>query len=165
MLAFDLLAPQPGEAVLEIGYGGGGLLRRLAEEKLGRLAGVDVSSSVPSRIEGAELARASAVALPFADASFDAVVSVSVLHFWTDLDPALAEIGRVLHYGGRLVLVFEPPQALRKWKGSRHGFQMWSEKDVTRAARQAGLLLEARADDHGRKPDYFVGLRLRKGAE
>ena len=29
-LAFDLLAPKPGEALLEIGFGGGALLERLA---------------------------------------------------------------------------------------------------------------------------------------
>ena len=163
-LAFDLLDPQPGEALIEVGYGGGALLRRLAAEQPGRLAGVDVSNAVPQHIAGAELFRAEATALPFADESFDGAVSVSVLHFWPDLVSPLAEISRVLKRGGRLVMVFEPPEALRQWKGSRHGFEMWTVADVTRAARSAGLLLEARAEGTGRKPDYFVGLRLRKGA-
>ena len=163
-LAFDLLAPHEGEALLEVGYGGGGLVRRLARERLARLAAVDVSKAVPRHIPGAELIWASATALPFADESFDGAVSVSVLHFWPELDTPLTEIARVLKRGGRLVLVFEPPEALRRWKGSTHGFEMWTVKDVVRAARRAGMLLEARAEGQGRKPDYFVGLRFRKGA-
>ena len=163
-LAFDLLQAKAAEEVLEIGYGGGGLLRRLANEGLQRLSGVDVSSAVPREISGAELRTAHASSLPFADGSFDAVVSVSVLHFWNELEPVFAEIGRVLRHGGRLVLVFEPPEVLKRWTGSRYGFQMWTEEDVTHAAVKAGLSLDSRADGYGRRPDYYVGLRFRKGA-
>ncbi|WP_294172847.1 class I SAM-dependent methyltransferase [uncultured Sphingomonas sp.] len=163
-LALKLLAPQPGERSLEVGYGGGGLLRRLARLRPARLVGVDVSAAVPRQIAGAELVRAEAAALPFADRSFDAVVSVSVLHFWLRLEPVLAEFGRVLRAGGRLVLVFEPPEALRRWAGHRHGFQLWSEADVVAAAAASGLALEERRQGSGRKPDFFVGLRFRKGA-
>lgn len=161
-MAIDLLGPIAGEAVLEIGYGGGGLLRRLASLRPARLAGVDRSDAVPDAVRGAELHRAEAIALPFPDASFDAIVSVSVLHFWTDLAPPLAEIARVLRPGGRLILVFEPPEALRRWSGSRHGFEMWSEAAVVAAAAAAGLVLDARREGQGKLPDWFVGLRFRK---
>ena len=123
-----------------------------------------MSAAVPRRIAGAELARAEAAALPFADGSFDAIVSVSVLHFWSRLEPVLAELGRVLRAGGRLVLVFEPPEALRRWGGHRYGFKLWSEADVVAAAAAAGLALEERRQGSGRKPDFFIGLRFRKGA-
>ena len=164
MLALDLLDPQSGEALLEVGYGGGGLLTRLRETQPRRLVGVDRSNAVPRSIPGAELVEAEAANLPFPDESFDGAVSVSVLHFWPELEPPLAEISRVMKRGGRLVLVFEPPEELQKWKGSRHGFRMWSVADVRRAAREAGLTLEAQANGSGRKPDFFVGLRFRKGA-
>jgi SAM-dependent methyltransferase len=163
-LAVQLLQSRSGEALLEVGYGGGGLLRRLARLRPARLVGVDVSAAVPRRIAGAELVRAEAAALPFADGSFDAVVSVSVLHFWSRLEPMLAELGRVLRAGGRLVLVFEPPEALRRWAGHRYGFLLWSEADVVAAAAASGLALEERRQGSGRKPDFFVGLRFRKGA-
>lgn len=111
---------------------------------------------------GAELVRAEAAALPFADRSFDGAVSVSVLHFWPRLGPVLDEVARVLREGGRLVLVFEPPEALRRWPGHRYGFQLWSVNQVIAAAAAADLLLEERRDGAGRKPDFFVGLRFRK---
>ena len=42
--------------------------------------------------------------LPFADASFDVVVAVTVLCFLTDASGAVCEMARVLRPGGRLVL-------------------------------------------------------------
>lgn len=161
-MALDMLAPRPGEALLEVGYGGGGLLKRLARSRPARLVGVDPSSAVPKRVAEAELVRADAAALPFANASFDGLVSVSVLHFWPRLEPVLAELARVLRPGGRLVLVFEPPEALRRWPGHRHGFQLWSEEEVTAAAAASALFLEERREGSGRKPDFFVGLRFRR---
>lgn len=162
-LAFRLVEPRPGETVLEIGYGGGGLLRRLSKQGLAELVGVDRSSAVPHRIPGAILVQADAQALPFARGGFDAVVSVSVLHFWSDLRPSLAEIARVIRPGGRLVLVFEPPEALQRWPGHVHGFCLWEVEDVIEAAELADLHLEERQDGRGIKPDFFVGLRFRKG--
>ena len=163
-LAIRLLDPQPGERLIEIGYGGGGLLRRLSRLGLAQLVGVDRSSSVARSIPGATLVQADAQALPFAAESFDAAVSVSVLHFWPDLRPPLAEIARVLDPGGRLVLVFEPPEALRRWPGHVHGFQLWEIEQVIAAAATADLHLEERQDGQGVKPDFFVGLRFRKGS-
>jgi ubiquinone/menaquinone biosynthesis C-methylase UbiE len=162
-VALELLDAGPGEALLEIGFGGGGLLRRLASAQPRRLVGIDRSDALPKRIAGAELVRGEASALTFADESFDAAVSVSVLHFWTDLAPPLREAARVLRPGGRLVLVFEPPEALKRWPGHRFGFELWSEAQVIAAAQQAGLVLDARREGQGRRPDWFVGLRFRKG--
>lgn len=161
-LAWALLEPRAGEGVLEIGYGGGRMLKRLSAVGLARLVGVDRSGSVPHAIPGADLRQAEAGALPFGDASFDAVLSVSVLHFWRDLLAPLREIARVLRPGGRLVLVFEPPEALKLWPGHRHGFELWTPEQVVEAAGVAGLALEHRKDGQGRRPAFFVGLRFRK---
>jgi ubiquinone/menaquinone biosynthesis C-methylase UbiE len=45
--------------------------------------------------------------LPVRDASVDAVWAVNAMHHWADLDAAIAEIGRVLRQGGRLMVVDE----------------------------------------------------------
>ena len=164
-LAFDLLAPKPGEALLEVGFGGGALLERLSTLRLGKLAGVDWSQEMVASGGQlrAELVQAEAASLPFADASFDGVVSVSVVHFWPDLGPPLREMARVLRRSGRLVLVFECEASLKLWPGHRHGFQLWSAADVIEAAASAGLALDARVEEQGKKPDHYVGLRFVKG--
>jgi ubiquinone/menaquinone biosynthesis C-methylase UbiE len=45
--------------------------------------------------------------LPVMDASVDAAWAVNVMHHWADLDAGVAELGRVLRRGGRLILVDE----------------------------------------------------------
>jgi SAM-dependent methyltransferase len=167
-LAFDLLAPKPGEALLEVGFGGGALLERLADAQPGQLAGVDRSAVVVARGRGrlknrAKIIEAESSNLPFGDDSFDGLVSVSVVHFWPELASPLREIARVLRREGRLVLVFECEDSLRSWPGHRYGFELWSAADVIDAAASAGLALDARVEEQGRKPDHYVGLRFVKG--
>ena len=169
-LACDLLAPKPGEALLEIGFGGGALLERLATAHPAKLVGVDRSGVVVARgrrcLRGrAEIIEAEATSLPFVDDSFDGLVSVSVLHFWSDLGPPLREMARVLRRFGRLVLVFECEDSLRGWPGHRYGFELWTAADVIEAAAAAGLALDARVEEQGRKPDHYVGLRFMKGVK
>ena len=54
-------------------------------------------------------ARAEASALPFADASFDAVVACLVFEHIVDVDSAIAEVGRVLEPGGRFLFFLNHP--------------------------------------------------------
>jgi arsenite methyltransferase len=109
---FEALAPRTGEAVIEIGCGGGAFLRdvALAVGKTGRACGIDISAE---QIDGArelcadapaaELHVASALELPFGDSEFDAAFSVQVLEYIEAVDDALAEAARVLKPGGRFV--------------------------------------------------------------
>jgi SAM-dependent methyltransferase len=55
---------------------------------------------VQPRVKAADLASAPVEALPYDDASFDAVVSVSTLEFIDDLDQVCRELVRVLRPGG-----------------------------------------------------------------
>jgi 2-polyprenyl-6-hydroxyphenyl methylase/3-demethylubiquinone-9 3-methyltransferase len=98
------LGDQGGRLVLDAGCGGGLVSKGLAEAGV-RVVGVDrlpgclevARRAVPAGLRTAvgELER-----LPFADASFDAVVAADVLEHVPDLPAAVAELARVLRPGG-----------------------------------------------------------------
>ena len=99
----DLLAPRPGERVLDIGCGDGALTERLVAAGC-RVVAIDSSAAQvrAARARGIDARVADACALDF-DREFDAVFSNAVLHWITDPDAALAGMRRALAPGGRLV--------------------------------------------------------------
>jgi trans-aconitate methyltransferase len=102
----DLLAPLPGERVLDLGCGDGALTRTI----LGRGASVVGVDAAPEFVEAARAAGidarfGDARSLPF-DREFDAVFSNAVLHWVDDHDAALSGIFRSLRQGGRFVAEF-----------------------------------------------------------
>ena len=99
----DLLAPQPGEKILDLGCGDGVLTKKLAD------AGCEVVA-VDSSVAQVEAARklglnASVIGgeeLPYEE-EFDAVFSNAVLHWIKRADVMLAGVYRSLKPGGRFV--------------------------------------------------------------
>jgi len=110
----DLLAPLPGEHVLDIGAGPGLLaldLARLVGEQ-GRVVGLDLAPAMVEtaarRLSGlthAQVRLGDALALDLADGSFDAVVSTQVYEYVADMPRALSELHRVLRPGGRALIL------------------------------------------------------------
>jgi len=100
--------------VLDLGCGEGQVARLVAGlPGVESVTGVDPTwaqlTVASGRGGGVELARASAVALPFPSCSFDAVVACLVFEHIAELDGAVAEVGRVLAAGGRFVLLLNHP--------------------------------------------------------
>jgi ubiquinone/menaquinone biosynthesis C-methylase UbiE len=110
-----VLRPEPGERILEIGVGTGYYSLDLAEW-VGREGTVElfdlqqefldhVSRAAAERGLGNLVAtQGDATALPFGDATMDAVVLIAVLGEIPDSPTAMREIRRVLRPGGRLVV-------------------------------------------------------------
>lgn len=110
-LLHPFLAGRELGAVLDLGCGTGNLVARLDawEARYTRYAGADLSVEMllAARAKvgaGRALAAADAGALPFADGSFDTIVSASALHDWPRPGRAIAEARRVLRAGGRLIV-------------------------------------------------------------
>ncbi len=98
-LAARLLAPQPGDSLLDVGCGTGWFTRRFAATGLttaGLDANPDCLAYARSRSDPAiRWVEGDAHALPFPDASFDHVLSIAALCFVADEHKAVAEIVRV----------------------------------------------------------------------
>ena len=113
------LAAQPGEQVLEIGYGTGRCLVAIARSvgPRGKVAGIDISAGMcevtrkrlrrKGLSERVDLRVGDAVQLPFEDGSFDAIFSSFCLELFAaaDVPNLLGECRRVLRPGGRIVVV------------------------------------------------------------
>jgi trans-aconitate methyltransferase len=99
----DLLAPLPGERILDLGCGDGALTEMLVSAAC-RVVAVDGSAAqvAAARARGLDASVARAEALPF-EAEFDAVFSNAVLHWVRDADGAIASVFRALKPGGRFV--------------------------------------------------------------
>jgi len=153
-----VLAPQPGERILELGPGTGyytldlagwvdggtieifDLQREMLDHAMGRARERGLGNVVPTQGDATEL--------PYEDASMDAVVLTAVLGEIPDREAAMGEIDRVLRPGGRLVV--------GELLGDPH---FTSPGEVERLGRGAGLVLEERS---GPWVGFFA--RLRKPA-
>lgn len=156
-LAMERLAVEPRQRVLEVGFGGGALLRAI-ERSGGVASGVEVSKGMVRRARSLDVRVAPAEALPFETGRFDKAVSVNSLYFWKDSGAAFGELARVLRPGGRLVLCLEPPEELRKWPGYRHGFRLYTVEEVAALMASAGFTGIDVVWGTGRKPDRFCCL-------
>ena len=99
----DLLAPQPGERILDLGCGDGYLTAKL--KTLGcEVIGVDASAAQveAARRLGVKAEVVDALDLSYAE-EFDAVFSNATLHWVKDPDRAIGNVFRALKPGGRFV--------------------------------------------------------------
>lgn len=98
-LLMRLLAPRHAERALDVGCGTGWFTRRLAGDSSLQITGVDLDESSLAFASGKDAfsgyVQADALALPFADETFDCVVSVAALCFIKGWPGAFREIIRV----------------------------------------------------------------------
>ncbi|MBS0243080.1 MAG: methyltransferase domain-containing protein [Proteobacteria bacterium] len=122
----DLLEPKPGDAILDVGCGSGALDRLLAR-RLDSDACIDAVDLNPFFLREARalalrdglaerirFSQGSALALPFPDASFDCIFSVTVLEE-CDADRAIAECVRVARPGARIGIVVRAIDMAQWW--------------------------------------------------
>ena len=121
--ALEVLPPQPGWQVLDVGCGTGTGLARYAEAGCS-IVGIDVSAAMLERAgarlgDSAELLLYDGGALPFDEGRFELVTTSMVLHEVSkEKRPGLvAEMARVARPDGRLLIVDFRFGSLRGWKG------------------------------------------------
>ena len=147
-----LLGGVEAPRLLDVGCGTGRLLGRLRAElpAAARLSGVDASAPMievaraKAALRDVELAVAPAEALPFGEASFDAVVSTLSFHHWNDQRAGLSDVARVMRAGAPLLLVDIYATGLLaplvRRRGRHHGVGMRNDGEVAAMLAAAGLV-------------------------
>lgn len=111
--ALDAARVTAGTRLLDAGCGTG-LLALLAQLRGAEVAAIDAAGGMvevaKSRLRGADVRVGDLELLPFADASFDAVIGVNSVFYADDMTAATNEIARVVRPGGVVVLTaWGPP--------------------------------------------------------
>jgi arsenite methyltransferase len=167
--AAQALQPDEASAVADVGFGGGVGLKFLLHDvgPSGRVHGVEVSETMLSQAAGRyrrdiasgrlSLHSASMTELPFTDGELDGVITVNTIYFVADLDPAFAELARVINSTGRLVIGLADPEVMARLPFTGHGFHLRPVPDVTDALRSTGLSVEHRQiSDDANAPHLLI---------
>jgi arsenite methyltransferase len=143
--AVTALGPKTGERIVDVGFGGGYALQSIAPRVMpARATGVEVSDAMidAARIrwrEAIEVYRADAAAMPFPNGSFDGIISVNTIYFWSDPAAVLREFRRILQPGGRLVLGIGMKEVMRWSPVTWFGFRLYSANEIESMLDAAGF--------------------------
>ncbi|MEU6665890.1 methyltransferase domain-containing protein [Streptomyces sp. NPDC046727] len=113
----EVLDVRPGDRVLEVGFGPGGLLRLLVSRtEAAHIVGVDPSPTMRAaatrpnhaavRSGRMTLVLGTAERTGLADQSVDRVASVNNVDLWSDLEAGMRELHRVVRPGGKVVVAW-----------------------------------------------------------
>jgi len=121
----ELVEFKGNENVLDIGCGGGALIKEMTKRAaLGRVYGIDHSEDMVKlaakknrKSKNVEIKNASVSKLPFEDNSFDIVTAFETIQFWPDIENDLREVWRVLKPEGVFVIANRFPEEGSNWAG------------------------------------------------
>jgi ubiquinone/menaquinone biosynthesis C-methylase UbiE len=148
----DLLRPQPNTTILDVGTGTGRASLALAASSSSKVVGLDLTPAMLAQARAKRDAAGmhfpafvcgNARHLPFRANTFDAVMSIRVLHLFPTpyLGAFVDEMRRVLKPGGTLLIEFDSPLAgfgwavprevLRRARGAKPRYYLWPQHAQT----------------------------------
>ena len=148
---YRLISVQPDDRILEIGFGTGKLIEKMAHHiKSGFIVGVDFSDTMVAIAQKrnkkhvgkskVDLLRGDFDNMTFEDDYFTKVCSVNTLYFWPDPEHTAKKIADVLKPKGELALAFEDIEQLKQRNLSSDVFRLYSLDAVKDLLRGAGFL-------------------------
>jgi SAM-dependent methyltransferase len=132
--------------ILDAGCGSGGNMQFL--KRYGSVVGIDLAAEALALAQpkvGGRLARASVLAIPCADASFDLITSFEVLYHRavSDDQQALREARRALKQGGRLLIRLPAYKfLLRQHDSNVHTLRRYTAGQVRALLQASGYIVE-----------------------
>ena len=148
----DLMDVQPGDNVLEVGFGNGANIELLAQRaSKGHVVGAEISETAIAMAskrnanaisEGrVQLHRTAGGALPFDDGAFDKACTVATMYVIADPSAVFREIYRVLKPNGLAAVTFPVREKFMRFKPAQtEGFYLHELADLEAAFRDAGFV-------------------------
>ena len=143
---------QKTDTILDIGFGNGYLLRRLAKENPQKIYGIDISQDMLKAAtrkshkeieqEKIQLLSADVQKMPFEDSLIDKAYTVNTVYFWQDIHQGFAEIRRILKSNGIFLNVLYLDEWLDKLPITRYGFSKYTAKQIEKITAESGLKIE-----------------------
>lgn len=160
LAAVDLLAPRPGERLLEIGCGTGQAIQAVvAHQPTATVVAIDRSDTAVARARIVNMAAIAAGRVsiakgdiehgPVEPGGFDRVFAIRVNSFWTRPGLALPHVARSLRPGGEIWILYDGPAA-RIVETVRSSLQAFGLRDIRTEECPGALAIVARvAGDRG----------------
>jgi ubiquinone/menaquinone biosynthesis C-methylase UbiE len=149
----ELMSVQIDDRVIEIGFGSGKLIYKMAQQiDKGLIEGVDFSSemvSIARKRNKNNIANGKVKIyegdfdeMPYEKERFTKACSVNTLYFWSDPEHTAKKIARILKPDGKLILAFEDTKQLKQRKLDQEVFHIYSKDEIQNFLIDAGFLNE-----------------------
>jgi ubiquinone/menaquinone biosynthesis C-methylase UbiE len=148
--ALEVLDLDSGDNVLEIGFGRGTLLGRIAEAiPRGMVVGIDFSEDMvdAARKKNKQYIKSGLVQvnqtdlqnLQYPEGTFDKVFTGNTIYFWPKPEKDIEKIKQVMKQGATLVIGFRTREQMINVPITRYGFRLFSQEDVRQLLHTAGF--------------------------
>jgi ubiquinone/menaquinone biosynthesis C-methylase UbiE len=135
------------KSILDVGSGAGQIVKHLLKyaDHDATITGIDISSEMLRRARGRlksdrpQLLSGDLSRLPFADGVFDCVTCGYVLEHLPDARPGLAELARVMHRGGRMLLLTTEDSFSGAWTSRLFLCRTYNRHELLNICREVGL--------------------------
>lgn len=148
--SYQMLNPQNGNHILEIGMGNGFFVNSLITLANNlKYTGVDFSATMvnEANLLNEKLIKSGSVVfeeasiekLPFKDNSFDRITTTNTLYFWPQPVNNVKELLRVLKPNGKLLIAYRSKNCMDQLELAKHGFEKYENHDVENLLRNVGF--------------------------
>ncbi len=135
------------KSILDVGSGAGQIVKHLLKyaDHDATITGMDISSEMLRRARGRlksdrpQLLSGDLSRLPFADGVFDCVTCGYVLKHLPDARPGLAELARVMHRGGRMLLLTTEDSFSGAWTSRLFLCRTYNRQELLNICHEVGL--------------------------
>ncbi len=150
-LVYETLSIKENDHVLEIGFGTGTLINKIAALiDNGVVEGIDFSKTMDAIARKknkkhinngkAKIHLGDFNDVPFDENCFDKVFSVNTIYFWKNPAATVSKISRILKPGGKLIIGFHDKSEMEKMPLHDDVFQYYSTDDLTELLKAHGSL-------------------------